>query len=755
MERYGSYLVSGSSFTDKSMVMVPLVAGDQARGLIDLFSLEHEHAFSESDVRLLETLANSMSVALENARLFDETQRLLKETEQRNAELAIINSVQKGLASKLDMQAIYDLVGDKIREIFDAQAMVISTGDYRTQLMHMVYVVENGQRYYPEPRPLNLDTPVTRALLQTRQPLVANTLPELEALGVPTVPGTLPSKSAVWTPLFIGDELRDVISLQSVTREYAFSESDVRLLQTLANSMSVALESARQFNETQRLLKETEQRNAELKIINSVQAGIASKLDAQAIYDLVGDKLREIFHEVDVTIGVYDPQTDMAAPVYLVENGQRLHIPPFKVEGIGFMGELVRRPHTIVINENMDQALIEYGSRALEGTSLPKSMVDVPLVIGGRLRGILQLQDMNREQAFSESDVRLLETIASSVSIALESARLFDETQRLLKITEERAEELSIINSVQASLAAQLDIQAIFDLVGDKIRDTFDAQGVNIATYDRSTNLIHFSYIIEKGQRHMQEPLPLSTGGFTYQVMHTRQPLMINEDLLKRAAEVGSVVVGGGEEAKSGIWVPLIVGTEARGAISIQNIDREHAFDESDLRLLTTLASSLSVSFENARLFDETQRLLKETDQRAAELALINSVQAGLASKLDFLSIIDLVGDKVRDIFGSHDLSIGLYDHATNILAFPYYIEGGKRFTIEPIELSSGFSAHVIQTHQPLMINEHMMQRAAELGARRIGDMENFTDLDQQSILVVPILKGDEAIGVLTLYENH
>ena len=77
-------------------------------------------------MRLLQTLANSMSVALENARLFDETQRLLKETEQRNAELAIINSVQEGLASKLEMQAIYDLVGDKIREMFDAQGVAIT-----------------------------------------------------------------------------------------------------------------------------------------------------------------------------------------------------------------------------------------------------------------------------------------------------------------------------------------------------------------------------------------------------------------------------------------------------------------------------------------------------------------------------------------------------------------------------------------------------------------------------------------------------
>ena len=58
-----------------------------------------------------------MGVALENARLFDETQRLLKETEQRNAELAVINSIQQGIARSLSFQAIVELVGDKLREV--------------------------------------------------------------------------------------------------------------------------------------------------------------------------------------------------------------------------------------------------------------------------------------------------------------------------------------------------------------------------------------------------------------------------------------------------------------------------------------------------------------------------------------------------------------------------------------------------------------------------------------------------------------
>src|SRR5512147_716380 len=120
---------------EKSAVYVPLIVGDQARGLVSLSNLEREHAFSDSDVRLLQTLANAMSVALENARLFDETQRLFKQSEQRAAELAIINSVQQALAAELNMQGIYDAVGDKIREIFNQADIGIRVYDPQTNLI--------------------------------------------------------------------------------------------------------------------------------------------------------------------------------------------------------------------------------------------------------------------------------------------------------------------------------------------------------------------------------------------------------------------------------------------------------------------------------------------------------------------------------------------------------------------------------------------------------------------------------------------
>src|SRR4030095_12633828 len=117
------------------------------------------------------------------------------------------------------------------------------------------------------------------------------------------------------------------------------------------------------------------------------------------------------------------------------------------------------------------------------------------------------------------------------------------------------------------------------------------------------------------------------------------------------------------------------------------------------------------------RLFDETQRLLKETEQRDAELAIINSVQAGLASQLDFQAIIQLVGEKIRMIFSSNNMSIRLYDHVTDMLSYPYVIDEGAPETIETQSLGTGLTAHIIHTCQTLVINQDLEQRMAEFGS--------------------------------------
>src|SRR5207344_1899927 len=180
---------------------VPLVVGDQARGMINLIDMEREHAYSESDVRLLQTLANSMSVALENARLFDETQRLFKESEQRAAELAIINSVQRALAAELNVQGIYDAVGDKIREIFNKANINIRIHDPQTDTIHFPYTYEDGKRISIPARP-HSEKGFAAHVLRTRETLVLKDMPtEIAKYGSTVLPGTRMNKSAVFVPL--------------------------------------------------------------------------------------------------------------------------------------------------------------------------------------------------------------------------------------------------------------------------------------------------------------------------------------------------------------------------------------------------------------------------------------------------------------------------------------------------------------------------------------------------------------------------
>ncbi|KAA0275840.1 MAG: hypothetical protein EDM79_07455, partial [Chloroflexi bacterium] len=85
----------------------------------------------------------------------DASAQLRKELEQREAELAIIKSVQDGLASKLEMQAIYDLVGDKIRNLFGAQTTIIATFDHEEGKQHFNYYVDRHGREYLEARPMS------------------------------------------------------------------------------------------------------------------------------------------------------------------------------------------------------------------------------------------------------------------------------------------------------------------------------------------------------------------------------------------------------------------------------------------------------------------------------------------------------------------------------------------------------------------------------------------------------------------------
>jgi GAF domain-containing protein/CheY-like chemotaxis protein len=734
----------------ESWLGVPIMAGGEPIGAVCLGD-DRQNFFTDSDERLVTTIASSMGVALENARLFDETKRLLAETDERAAELAIITSVQEGLAENLNMQAMYDLVGDKIQEIFDAQVVDISMYDGDADLLSFKYTIERGKRFGDDPVPLRsgplrgtASIGVRLHVLETRRPLLLNSRADLEPFGDATVISGEPARSTLWAPLVIGDEARGVISLQNLDRENAFSESDVRLLTTLAGSLSVALENARLFDETKRLLTEADERAAELALINSVQQGLAQNLDMQAMYDLVGDKIQEIFDAQVVDISTFDAGAGLLRWHYSIERGKRFPNIDTPLERSPISQLLLKNPEPIRIDDvEAWEAEQNVHLSVVQGSEPSRSILVAPLLAGREPRGRISLQNLDRTNAFSDSDTRLLSTLAASLSVALENARLFDETKRLLIETDERAAELAIINSVQQGLAQNLDMQAMYDLVGEKIHEIFDAQVVDIAIIDRAADEMRFVYALERGAR--LEPVRMPLIGPRRRVVETREPFLINDRLPERVAELGQSRVIMGETPKAALWAPLLVGGEARGVISLQNLDRENAFSDSDVRLLMTLASSLSVALENARLFDETKRLLAETDRRAAELAIVNDVQRGLAAQLEPQAMYELVGERAGDVFDTQVVDIAVFDHEQGTMWFPYSIERGVRFPDDTRPIM-GVRKHVLETRQPVLIAENLRERVAEY-----GQSAQIKGEPAKSAIFVPMLVGDEVQGVISL----
>ena len=230
--------------------------------------------------------------------------------------------------------------------------------------------------------------------------------------------------------------------------------------------------------------------------------------------------------------------------------------------------------------------------------------------------------------------------------------------RRRTRSIEQRANELAIINSIQEGMAAELDFQAIVDLVGDKLREVFAHAGLRHRLVRREDEPAPLPVRLRarRTPAHLRPAADARAGSFET-MLRTRQPhdrqhvattRSCGHDHDSRAPT----------RSKSMIDVPIIGGDACSGRSASRTTSARTRSARPRSACSAPSPASMGVALENARLFDETQRLLKETEQRAAELAIINSVQEGLASKLEMQAIYDLVGNKIREIFEADDVGI-------------------------------------------------------------------------------------------------
>ncbi|MEO7152945.1 MAG: GAF domain-containing protein, partial [Burkholderiaceae bacterium] len=264
-----------------------------------------------------------------------------------------------------------------------------------------------------------------------------------------------------------------------------------------------------------------------LDIIDAIQRGMAEALDFQGIVDRVGDTLREVLATDDIGIHWIDPQTRTIHFLYEYEHGRRLHIEPVAQIPGGPAETMARTRRAVVLNSPAEKAAA--GIRDLPGTGASLSMVFVPIFGKNGLLGTIVLENYEREEAYGAGEVQLLSTIAASVGLALENARLFEQAQRLLQETEQRNAELAVISSIQQGMAGSLDLAAIVELVGEKLRAVFKGDSLSIVwrESDASTE-VRLLYGVQHGERIAARSYTANPAGRFLQALLANQPVLAN-----------------------------------------------------------------------------------------------------------------------------------------------------------------------------------------------------------------------------------
>jgi diguanylate cyclase (GGDEF)-like protein len=223
--------------TNGSFCGVPLVAYDQAIGALCIYS-NHERAYDEGHLELLRVLASEASIAIENARLFQN-----ERTKAR--QLSLLNMISRDAIATLNPDEVLNKITEQLENGLPYDHIGIAMLDYTTR--ELVIQAEGGKRRGAMGRRLPLDTGLIGQVARTGKAAVYRVQPNTQNGTKPVLPD---SAASMALPIFYADHLHGVLYVETLDL-VEFTEEESLLLRTLADLISGALHNALTFQKAQ------------------------------------------------------------------------------------------------------------------------------------------------------------------------------------------------------------------------------------------------------------------------------------------------------------------------------------------------------------------------------------------------------------------------------------------------------------------------------------------------------------------------
>jgi len=688
---------------------IPLRARDRVLGLLSLTTFP-DRVFSDDELRLLSAISAQIAIAIERAQLHEQTKA------HHIEEQAALLKLSQALLGETDAQAIMDRAARAASELLDVEFAAIAlidadgqTFSARAGIGWSAEILQQAQRI-----PLTASTGLAYAI-RTQAPVVIPDESRETRFGTPPWVTQMGIVSSLLAPMVVAGQAIGGIVINSRTVR-AWSEDEMRLLSLIANDTALALERAQQYSTALERLER-------ITALHDIDVAITANLDLEQRLEVLLEKVTERLRVDAAAVAFIEPETHVLR--YAARRGLDGE---FFQDGLievnqGVIGHVAHSGEVVVIADvRMEPRFVR---RPIAERLGIVSYLAVPLRARTGIIGVLELAT-RQPHVFAQEEIDFFVTLAGQAAIAIENARLYQETTQRLR-------ELELLHRAMLAVTQTPDLDAALEQVVGLLADELGYPHVAIALVDTAG---------EQVPVRAQRGIPLSQWGPGSQGIRVGQGLVgwvaqHGEALLVNDVSQDPRYVVGIPETRAELVVPLRVGERTIGVINVES-PRVNAFGANDLRLLSTLAGQVASEIERARLFEETRR-------RALEQSAVGEIARALNAALDVRQAFPTIVQGLRALTQCDRVSLVLLDETQEYFTMTVLDEPRS-------ELAQGTRLPITATSAAADILAGRPHLTADLSAEADYPAERaLYQAGHRARVNLPLIVGERVIGALNL----
>ncbi|MGD8464609.1 MAG: GAF domain-containing protein [Anaerolineae bacterium] len=532
------------------------------------------------------------------------------------------------------------------------------------------------------------------------------------------------TRSEMALPLSSRGRVIGALTIQSA-QPTAFSKEDISILQTLTAQLATAIENARLFEESRKRIEGL------TMLAGASEALARSSLQAAEIAGIIARQFVNVLGAEEASVSLASPQEPETLLVLadVVATGS---LPPEEQQK---RFRLVEFPATARVMETLQPLVVQVSDphgdpaeRAYMRAAGTQTLAILPLVAKGQALGVIELESTAQARAYTAEEMGLAMTLANQAAVAIENARLFHELQI-------RLEEQDLLRHITATISRSLDIEALLTSTLETMLSALNLDAGLVSLNNEHTGNLYLA-----AQRGLPEALAHKLGQDGLEdtlceyVFQRGETVAIADVRLGAPVDVMGVIRSG---LTAYVGVPLVYLGERIGTICFFHRSTR-VLDQREISLLEAISEQMSVGVTNARL-------LRETEERAAAMAVINELGQALTARLTVDEVLDEAFQQVSRLIDTTNFYVGLYDKEREVIDLPFVAtESEIDREIKAISVDEGLTGYVIRNAQSLLIKDEVEARLEELGIKMVGQTA-------RSWMGVPLMLGDEVIGAMAV----